>query len=209
MNKYHKYPRTRHAPWSRSKTDDDKVHPTMKQFEGQHVIVTEKMDGENTTMYSDNIHARSIDSRNHPSRNWVKQLHGEIAHMIPEGMRVCGENMYAKHSIAYDDLSSFFLVFNIWDGDLCLSWKDTLEWCELLGLDHVRVLYNDTYDEEAVRSLWTPNDADDIEGYVIRFSGEVRRSEFSDKFAKFVRKGHVQTDEHWMFKEVESNKLRE
>jgi len=45
---------------------------------GREVVVTEKMDGENTTMYCDNIHARSIDGRHHPSRDWVKMTVGEI-----------------------------------------------------------------------------------------------------------------------------------
>lgn len=36
------------------------------------VVITEKMDGENTTLYRDGLHARSLDSRHHPSRNWVK-----------------------------------------------------------------------------------------------------------------------------------------
>jgi len=44
---YKKYPRTRHAPWSRTIGDDDKVHTSMEQFHGKEVVVTEKMDGEN------------------------------------------------------------------------------------------------------------------------------------------------------------------
>ena len=36
---------------------------------GKQVIVTEKMDGENTSMYRHRIHARSIDSLPHPSRD--------------------------------------------------------------------------------------------------------------------------------------------
>lgn len=161
----------------------------------------------NCSMYKDYIHARSIDSRHHPSRDWVKGLHGEIAHNIPEGMIICGENMYAKHSIAYDALPSYFLVFNVWDGDVCLSWDEIVEWCELLGLHHVPVLYRGIYDEELIKSLWDETMADDVEGYVIRHEGRIHRSDFANKVSKFVRQNHVRTDEHWMFKEVEPNKL--
>ena len=34
---------------------------------------------------------------------------------IPAGWRVCGENMYARHSIAYEDLDSWFYGFSVWD----------------------------------------------------------------------------------------------
>ena len=80
-------------------------------------MVTEKLDGENTTLYADGLHARSLDSAHHPSRAWVKALHGRIGDADPGGWRVCGENMYARHSIAYDELDSWFYGFSVWDGD--------------------------------------------------------------------------------------------
>ena len=82
-------------------------------FVGQEVVVTEKLDGENTTLYRRGLHARSLDPRPHPSRDWVKRLQGQIGHLIPEGWRVCGENLYARHSLGYDDLES---------GCISLSW---------------------------------------------------------------------------------------
>ena len=53
MNERVKYPRTYHLPWSEGRTDDDKVLSDDSQFIGKYVVVTEKMDGENTTIYSD------------------------------------------------------------------------------------------------------------------------------------------------------------
>lgn len=99
MENRFKYPRTPHLPWSPGFTADDLRNKTTALFDGKEVVVTEKMDGENTTMYRDYIHARSVDGRSHPSRAWVKQLHGRICFDIPEGWRFCGENMYAQHSI--------------------------------------------------------------------------------------------------------------
>ena len=43
-----KYPRTHHLPWSEGMHDDDRMLSSTKVFENQRVIVTEKMDGENT-----------------------------------------------------------------------------------------------------------------------------------------------------------------
>ena len=108
---YIKYPRTYHLPWSENITDDDRIIKSLDKFKEGRIIITEKMDGENTTMYCDYIHARSVDGRHHPSRNYVKQFRSSISHEIPEGWRVCGENLYAVHSIRYEDLSHYFQGF--------------------------------------------------------------------------------------------------
>ena len=80
-----KWPRTPHLPWSPGATSDDKYIESFDDFRGKQVVVTEKMDGENTTLYTDRLHARSLDSRHHPSRTWVKQWHQTLAHDIPQG----------------------------------------------------------------------------------------------------------------------------
>lgn len=131
--KYWKYPRTAHLPWSEGKTSDDKTLKDCSQFEGKRVIVTEKMDGENTSIYKDYIHARSIDGRDHWSRSWVKNLQAKIGYEIPDQWRLCGENLYAKHSIGYKDLSSYFALFSIWnENNECLSWDETKEYADTL-----------------------------------------------------------------------------
>lgn len=202
-----KYPRTNHVPWSEGMNDDDRLIDTMKHFENRRVIVTEKMDGENTSMYQDYFHARSVDGRNHWSRNYVKNLWSQFAGDIPEKWRICGENMYARHSISYDDLPSFFMGFSIWDDkNVCLSWDDTLEWFELLGIEPVPVLYDGIFDEGVIRALYdSKTDWDRSEGYVIRLASEFRFGEFRNSVGKFVRKGHVQTAKHWMRGNIEIN----
>ena len=204
-----KYPRTPHLPWSLGATSDDKMLSDISHFEGQKVVVTEKVDGENTTMGRDYIHARSLDSKHHVSRSWVKCLHSEIRHLIPNDWRICGENVYAKHSILYQSLPSYFLVFGIYEGKEALSWEDTVEWAGLLNLHTVPVLYQGIWDEEKVKLCFTgQSDLDgDQEGYVVRLSE--RFNEFGKSVAKFVRKGHVQCDDHWMEKAVVPNKLNE
>lgn len=101
------YPRTPHLPWSPGASADDVRVGGLGGFVGREVVVTEKLDGENTTLYADGLHARSVDSAHHPSRAWLKALHGRIADRIPAGWRVCGENLYARHSIPYDTLDGY------------------------------------------------------------------------------------------------------
>lgn len=202
-----KYPRTFHAPFSPGVQSDDKVIKTTRQFEGRRVILTEKMDGENTTMYRDGIHARSLDSAHHESRDWVKRIWSEIAWNIPDGFRVCGENLFARHSIAYDNLESYFYVFSIWNQRTCFSWDDTVLYAELLELPLVRVIYDGVYDEKVIRDLCDNIDTNRVEGAVLRLADSFDYDEFDQCVMKYVRKGHVQTDNHWMHSTVIPNKL--
>ncbi len=194
-----KYPRTHHLPWSPGVSDDDRVLKGVGTFAGRRVIVTEKMDGENTTLYADYTHARSVDSRSHPSRDWVKGFWSRFAHDIPQGWRVCGENVFAKHSIHYTNLPTYFMGFSIWnERNLCLPWDETQEWFALLGIRPVPVLYDGVFDEKKIRALWRDADAATHEGYVIRVAEAFSLKDFRTHVAKFVRKGHVQTTQHWI-----------
>lgn len=205
-----KYPRTYHLPWSESLINDDKLIEDMSSLEScDDVVVTVKFDGESCTMYNDYIHARSIHMNPHESRNWVKALHSTIKNDIPEKYRLCGENMFAKHSIYYSNLKSYFYLFSVWDDNVALSWDETVEWAKLLGLETVPVLYRGPWNERKIKSLYSDFfDGNEMEGYVIRTASSFNYNEFSKKVAKFVRKNHVQFgDEHWMHKEIIPNKI--
>lgn len=210
MNPRTKYPRSYHLPWSLGATDDDKVLSTVAHFIGREVVVTEKLDGENTTIYSDGyLHARSLDGASHPSQSLVRALAASVGYKLPEGYRVCGENLYAEHSISYDRLTSYFYVFSVWDGATCLSWDETEMWAEELGLPTVPVLYQGTWDEAAIRACWTGKGSfsGEQEGYVVRVRSEFNYANFGRSLAKFVRANHVTTDQHWREKPLVPNKL--
>ncbi len=205
-----KYPRTYHVPWSPGMTKDDRAMPTDGPFIGQEVVATLKMDGENTTMYRDYVHARSLVYEPHPSRNWAKTIHSRISHEIPEGWRICGENLAAVHSIEYKDLPSYFMIFSIWnDKNICLSWKETVEWAQLLDLPTVHDFWQGTYNNEGygIREAFSNNYASTHEGYVIRLAGSFPYSEFRKSVGKYVRKNHVQTHGHWMRQVMRLNGL--
>lgn len=205
MSTHFKYPRTPHLPWSLSVSSDDLRHKSVIDFSGE-VVITEKMDGENTTLYRDHLHARSLDSRHHPSRDWLKQWHGSMAHAIPDGWRICGENLFARHSVAYKNLSSYFYGFSVWnENNECLSWDDTLEWFSLLSIHPVPVLYKGLWDENTIRKLAL--DTNTQEGYVVRSADAFSYDDFSQQVAKWVRANHVTSDKHWMHSEVIPNGL--
>lgn len=205
-----KHPRTHHLPWSPNVSSDDKIIPSLSGFLGQEVVITAKMDGELTSIYKGGFHARSIDTAPHPSRDWLWGLHRRIGHDIPQGWRICGENLYAKHSIRYRHLPAHFLVHSVWDDrNTCLSWRETMEWCELLGLCHVKILGIGAWDTLFMKDVVAPEelDGDPCEGYVVRVTRRFAYREFKDVVAKWVRKDHVQTHGHWMRQAVEVNGL--
>lgn len=207
---YKKYPRTPHLPWSPGATNDDKMLDNTDHFENHYVVITEKRDGECTTIYPDHIHARSLDSKDHYSRHYVKALQARLRQDMPDGMRICGENLHYTKSLPYNNLKDFFEVFSFWKDemgdDMCLSWGETLEWCDLLGLIPVPELWRGTWNEKEVRKILI--DTDLQEGYVVRTVYRFHYNCFATSVAKYVRKKHVQTDEHWMHKELIKNKLQ-
>lgn len=205
-----KYPRTYHLPWSPGLTQDDRVMDGVSRFIGQEVVVCVKMDGENTTMYKDYIHARSLEHTPHPSRNMVKALHGRIAHEIPEGWRLSVENLYAKHSIHYKNLSDFAVLFAIWnEANVCMCWNDVEEWSKLLEITLCPIIYRGIWDEKLIRSLHKDTfNGDECEGYVVRLASQFHYRDFRNCVGKFVRKNHVATHGHWMRQQVIPNEVK-
>lgn len=199
---YVKYQRTYHLPWSPTPQKDDRqltLAECRANFEGKRVIATIKKDGENTTMYPDYIHARSVDSRNHVSRNWVKNYWSQICGDIPEGWRICGENLFAEHSIKYSTLDSYFYGFQLWnERNFCLDWNLTVEYFELMNVIPVEKIYDDIYDEKRLLKLHEDLDLEMEEGFVLRTADGFSYGDFRNCVAKWVRPNHVQTTKHWM-----------
>lgn len=208
--KHTKYPSTKHFDFSPGLTRGDTVIEYLDMFQGKRIVVSEKIDGENTTMYTDHLHARSLDSRNHPSRNWVKSFHGSIAHLINPNHRICGENVYAKHSIYYTELLSYFYGFSVWDieRNTALSWDDTIEVFDDLGIISAPVLYRGDFSLKVLVDLAVNLDIEHHEGFVVRIEDEIPFDQFDVCVAKWVRPGHVQTDEHWSHGPVVPNLLK-
>ncbi len=203
-----KYPRTWHLPFSPGVGPDDRVIQDLSVLRSQEIVITEKMDGENTTFYNDYIHARSTDYSAHPSRGWVRAFHAKIQHDIPDGWRVCGENLFAKHSIGYDSLPTYFMGFSVWtDANMCLSWDETLEWFSMLGVVPVPTLFRGRWDDKAITKLYESLDPSKNEGFVVRVTDKFHYKDFRTRIAKYVRASHVQTHGHWMRQAVERNVL--
>ena len=191
--------------------------PDCSHFEEKEVVMMNKLDGENTTAYADgHIHARSLDSDNHPSRNWVKKFLSSRLHELPKHWRLSGENMYAKHSIHYKGLEGYFYMFAMWnETNRCLSWKETTDWAQLLDIPICPVWYLGPWDEKVARAYGQQVDkgmfdehGNEVEGFVTRATNAFEYHQFRKNVSKFVRKNHIQTSQHWIRAAIVKNELK-
>lgn len=212
FSKYIKYPRTYHLPKSQM-GKEDRMMSDDSCFRGEQVVVSIKMDGENTTMYNDYIHARSINMDSHESRDWIKDYWSQISYLIDEDMRLCGENLYAVHSIKYSNLKSYFNLFSIWIDMTCLSWKETIEYTGIIGCETVPVIYQGIYDKNKIINAFDEYDRQNpSEGYVIRLVNEFKYGDFRKSVGKFVKPAFREvvnnSHGHWVSKKVEKNEMK-
>ncbi len=210
FSKYVKHPRLSHLPWSEGMNSDDRRIETLDRMIGKEVVVTTKMDGEQTSIYNDYLHARSIDGPPHASRAWVKKFASEWQYNLQDDQRVCGENLFAQHSIVYDEtnpLPTYFLGFSMWERDMCLGWDEMVDNFTILGVTPVPVIWRGTFDEKAIQALYdSEKDWQTCEGYVVRLADSFSYNDFKFSVAKYVRKGHVQTAKHhWRSQRVIPN----
>ena len=200
---YIKYPRTYHLPYSLTLSSDDKRLESDEQFKDMTVYCTEKMDGENTTVYSNGyIHARSLDGNKHPWQSWLKGYIQTWYKDIPKGWRVCGENLYPQHSIHYTfpNETFFFQVFGIYnERNERLSYQDMIDWCSMLDIHFVPVFYIGKYDKYLILQKFNElksGNINETEGFVVSNINSFRYEDFNKNTGKYVRAGHVQTDAH-------------
>ncbi len=208
MTRY-KYPKTLHLPGSNC-TDDDKF-TTLDPFIGVPIVITEKMDGENTTLYSDGyVHARSVDGKSHPSQSWVRNWwSSKVAQIltIDKDYRVCGENLYAKHGIFYEDLPDYFLGFSVWEGSRCCPWEFTQQYFKTYGIQSVPVLMQGTFQTHAeFRRFIDLKSCGVKEGFVIRVQDPFHIDDFQQNVAKYVLPDFKKSSQTWNG-QIQKNKI--
>lgn len=196
-----KYPRTPHLPWSPGATSDDKWI-TQEGLDylssGVELTVTEKLDGGNLSWTRDHFYGRSVDSGTQAWDTLARSLWAQKRWDIPTGWRISGESMYARRSVAYENLPGPYIVFGIWDEfNTLLDWDEMEEFAALLDLPVAPVLYRGNDFSQAVNAWEQEHDESFSEGFVLRYAGRIPYEEFGNKVAKWVRAGHVRTAADW------------
>ncbi len=206
-----KYPRTFCLHYSENQGTDDKQHKSDNHFSNENVVVSIKMDGENTSIYSNNSHARSLNSNiDSEDRRWIEAFRiSKIEGKIPENVRLCGENLFYKHTCYYENLESMFYCFSIWNDNNCLSWNDTKILCNKLDIKLVPIIYEGIYDKELILQKFSEYVANngDVEGFVIRNVDSFDIEDFSINVSKYIRKTFVIPSAHWKYSKKTQNVL--
>lgn len=211
-----KYGRTYHYPFSLGTTSDDRIQhnywdfiPKMKQ-----IIHTEKLDGENNCLNRYGVFARSHAApttsawTSHLRQKWdyIKNDLGDI--------ELFGENIYAIHSIEYKNIEHYYYIFAVRCLDKWLSWEEVCFYAAAFDFPTVPVLQIITNFEKEndyknnILALVQQNSVFDsfdihtekpcsMEGIVSRNIADYDVDNLSENVFKYVRKGHVKTDEHW------------
>ena len=204
-----KYPRTFHLPFSPGTTSDDRIARDIDALFREPVVITEKLDGENTCINRFGVFARSHGA---PTRNpWATYLwdRWNVLKTMLGDLEIFGESLYAVHSIEYTGLQAHFYVFAIRDNARWLSWDEVEFYAGLIDLPTVPVLFRGMIEADALeplvlRLVREPSflsdpdlGASEREGVVARVARELTDEEFDTHVFKWVRKGHVRTTEHW------------
>jgi hypothetical protein len=204
-----KYPRTYHLPQSPGCTSDDKRLENIDNFLGKEVVFTEKMDGSNVCVEREGCYARSHNGApSHPSFDLFKATHSSVKNNISNGIQIFGEWLFAKHSIFYNDLPNYFMIFGIRENDIWFSWEDVELFSADLGFPTVPVIQKKLFDPNDILNIFPPKCGAESEGFVVRWVEQFKDEDFGKYVAKFVRDGHVQTSEHWTKQKIVKNQLR-
>jgi ATP-dependent RNA circularization protein (DNA/RNA ligase family) len=207
-----KYPRTYHLSFSQEIFNDDKMldKKVEESFINTEIVITEKLDGGNCCLFNGKIYARShTEETNHPSFSMVKSLYNSILYTKDfefDRYMLFGENMQAIHSIKYTKIKSPFYLFNILDTktDKWISLKELKEISNYLNIPMVPIIFEGTMQSLGVLKLTLERNINrpsyiggEKEGFVIRKTESFNKDKFNKNVCKFVRRGHVQSDEHW------------
>ena len=200
-----KYPKTLHLPWSKGTDSSDRFAYDISNLIGTPIVINEKLDGENNSMTSGGVYARShVDFTVSPWSSKVRELHSVLKSSISEDLYIFGEAMSAIHSIEYTNLTSHFYMFGARYKGVWSSWEEVEDYAFLLDLPTVPVLFKGIVDsEKELRELTEELAKQESvlggprEGIVCRVQREFNDDEFQTCVTKWVRRGHIQTDSHW------------
>ena len=207
-----KYPRTYHVPFSPGATKDDKKLKDgwFEYYRGKEIVLTEKLDGENSCLCQKGVFARSHGAETRSP--WSINLGGDdglywkVKGLIDDDLLIFGENLYGEHSIHYEKLRDYFHVFACYNEttDKWWSWDDVKFVSKVLGVPHVPTLWRgiaeseDQIRELIIQTMNMPSAYGNTkEGVVMRLANEFDGEDFPNYVCKYVRANHVQTDEHW------------
>lgn len=128
MDGIYKYPRTRHIEGSRLQAGDEDLKSVKFEFiKDEYIVVEEKVDGANSGISFDEDGNLLLQSRGHflnggygekqfsLFKMWANSNKHELENILGSRYVMYGEWLYAKHTVFYDELTHYFMEFDIFD----------------------------------------------------------------------------------------------
>jgi ATP-dependent RNA circularization protein (DNA/RNA ligase family) len=128
MDKIYKYPRTRHIEGSRIQAgDEDLKNVKFEVIKDKFIVVEEKVDGANAGINFDEAGNLYLQSRGHflnggygekqfsLFKTWANSNKHNLRKILGSRYVMYGEWLYAKHTVFYDELTHYFMEFDIYD----------------------------------------------------------------------------------------------
>lgn len=224
MTAFIRFPHTPHIEWlGEGVPRDDKVMSAaeVKDLLESQVVIEEKLDGANLgfSISSDGgLRAQNRGQYLHEPYGgqfrkldvWQRKHEDALFDTMCDGLILFGEWCAAKHSIRYDQLPDWLLVFDVYDRNTLKFWS-TMRRNKLavsIGLSIVPMVYRGQITleklERLVRSHPSAYRAGSIEGVVIRQESD----EWLETRAKLVHPDFTQAiGDHWSKRRIEWNRL--
>ena len=213
---FRKYEKTFHLFPVTSKYNLDDTN--IKRLLAGEVIVEEKMDGANVGIirHSKGFALQKRGSLVGPSvheqfdyfYNWANGQKYENIMGVPKRTLIYGELLYAVHSVYYDSLPDYVLVFDVYQNGKWMDYDRRSDFCAEHGFHMVPLVTRGSFLKDEIRSL-VPNRSaygDFAEGIVVkRYAkhGYFRAKVVKPEFIKVIE----ESDEHWSQRTVTKNKL--
>lgn len=190
---------------------------TFQRLLAGEVVVEEKMDGSNTGIIR---HHKGFVLQNRNSlvgpsvheqfdffHNWANVQNYNKIMAVPENTLIYGELLYAVHTIYYDRLPDYFLVFDVRQNGSWLNYVDRAVFCATYGFSMVPLIATGSFTAEQLKKLVPAKSAygDMSEGIVVKryakhgyFRGKIVKPEFIKT---------LEESDHWTKYNVERNKV--
>lgn len=225
MNAFFRFPHTPHLAWlGEGEPRDDKVlteNEARALLRGE-VVVEEKVDGANLGISLNESGQLQAQNRGQYLAQpfsgqfsrlnaWLGQHQQGLLDVLDHSLILFGEWCAARHSLGYDELPDWFLLFDVYDRQQEKFWSTTRRnvLAATAGITTVQEIQRTHLNMNTIKQLVTQTPSHYWQG---RMEGVVIRREtadWTDQRAKLVHPDFTQTiEEHWRKRSIEWNRLK-
>ena len=218
---FRKYPKTFRIPVPQFNIGSKRVlsRKEIKELLNGYVTIEEKLDGANTGIirHKGGFHLQKrgslVGTSEHEQfqffHNWANYQNYDKIMGLPKGFIVYGELMFAVHSLFYDRLPDYFIVFEVWNGKRYLSRDERAVFCQEHGFFQVPLIAEGYFTVDELGGMIPDKSAfgDKAEGFVVKRYRKKQKERLFGKVVKpeFIK--NINESDHWTKYNIRRNQL--